>query len=109
MSQGPGWHNIRAHETDASEVDLLVGSIGLLVPVALMLRWRFLSAMFGPIDLILWPGSIFLLRGLEGQPSDFVIIRSYVMAIMANIGVYSVIGLLMWPVLRLAPRRRGRI
>jgi hypothetical protein len=85
------------------------GSIGLLIPVALILRCRFLSVTFGQIDLILWPSSILLLMGLEGQPSAFIVILSYAMAIMANISVYCVIGLLMWPVLRLVLRRRRLI
>ena len=84
------------------------GSIGLLVPVALILRRKFLGSTFGQIELILWPGSL-LLMGLEGQRSAFVIIMTYAMVIAANIVLYCVIGLLTWPVLRIALRRRGLI
>jgi hypothetical protein len=84
------------------------GSIGLLVPIALILRWKFLGAMFGQIELILWPSSI-LLIGLEGQHSAVSIIMAYAMVIVANIALYCVIGLLARPVLLLALRRRGPI
>ncbi len=84
------------------------GSIGLLVPVALILRWKFLGSTFGQIELILWPSSI-LLMGLAGQRSTFIIILSYAIDIVANIVLYCIIGLLMWPALRLALRRRGLI
>ncbi len=84
------------------------GSIGLLVPVALILRWKFLGSTFGQIELILWPSSI-LLMGLEGQNSTFTIILVYAMDIVANVVLYCIIGLLIWPALRPALRRRGLI
>jgi hypothetical protein len=84
------------------------GSIGLLVPVALILRWKFLGSTFGQIELILWPISI-LLMGLEGQRSAFIIILSYAMDIVATIVLYCIIGLLTWPVLRLALHRGSLI
>jgi hypothetical protein len=84
------------------------GSIGLLVPVALILRWKLLGSTFGQIELILWPSSI-MLMGLEGQRSVFIIILSYAMVIMANIVFYCVIGLLTWLFLRIAPRPRDLI
>jgi hypothetical protein len=84
------------------------GSMGLLVPVALILPWKLLGSMFGQIELILWPSSI-LLMGLEGQRSAFIIILFYAMVIVANVVFYCVIGLLTWPLLRLALRRRGLI
>ena len=84
------------------------GSIGLLVPVARILRWKLLNSTFGQIELILWPSSI-LLIGLEGQRSAFIIILWYAILIVANIVFYCVIGLLTWPLLRLALRRRGLI
>jgi hypothetical protein len=83
-------------------------SIGLLVPLALILRWKLLGSKFGQIELILWPSSI-LLIGLEGQRSAFIIILWYAIVIVANIFFYCVIGLLTWPLLRLALRRRGLI
>jgi hypothetical protein len=84
------------------------GSIGVLVPVALILRWKLLGSTFGQIELILWPSSI-LLMGLEGQRSAFIIILWYAIVIVANIVFYCVIGLLTWLLLRLALRRRGLI
>jgi hypothetical protein len=84
------------------------GSIGVLVPVALILRWKLLGSTFGQIELILWPSSI-LLMGLEGRRSAFIIILWYAIVIVANIVFYCVIGLLTWLLLRLALRRRGLI
>jgi len=84
------------------------GSTALLVPVALILRWKSLGSAFGRIELILWPSSI-LLMGLEGQHSAFIIILTYAMVIAANIVLYCVIGLLTWPVLSIALRRRGLV
>jgi hypothetical protein len=84
------------------------GVIGLLIPIALILRWKLLGSTFGQIELILWPSSI-LLIGLEGQRSAFVIVLWYAIFIVANIVFYCVIGLLTWPLLRLALRRRGPI
>jgi hypothetical protein len=82
------------------------GSVGLLVPAALILRWKVLGSKFGQIELILWPSSI-LLIGLEGQRSAFIIILWYAIVIVTNIVFYCVIGLLTWPLLRLALRRRA--
>jgi hypothetical protein len=82
------------------------GVAGLLVPTALILRWKWLGSTFGQFELILWPSSI-LLMGVEGQRSAFLIILSYATVIVVNIGLYCIIGLLTWPVIRLALRRRG--
>jgi hypothetical protein len=82
------------------------GSVGLLVPVTLILRWKFLGSNFGQIELILFPSSILLL-GLEGQPSAFIIVLCYAIVIVTNIVFYCVIGLLTWPLLRPALRRRA--
>jgi hypothetical protein len=84
------------------------GLVGLLVPAVLILRWKLLGSTFGRLELILWPSSI-LLMGLEGQRSAFIIILSYAIVIAVNIVLYCVIGLLMWPALRLALRPRGII
>src|ERR1035438_4619475 len=65
----------------------IAGKGGLLVPVALILRWKLLGSTFGQIELILWPSSI-LLMGLEGQRSAFIITLSYAMVIVANIVFY---------------------
>jgi hypothetical protein len=83
-------------------------SIGLLVPVVLILRWKLLGSTFGQTELILWPTSI-LLMGLEGQHSAFIIILFYAVVVMANIVFYCVIGSLTWLLLRPALRRRGVI
>jgi hypothetical protein len=87
---------------------LWTGLLGLLVPAALILRWKLLGSNFGQLELILWPSSI-VLMGIEGQPSTLTIILSYAIVIVANIFLYCVIGLLTWPMLRLTLRRRGLI
>jgi hypothetical protein len=86
------------------------GLLGLIVPAALILRWKLLGSIFGQLELILWPSSI-MLMGLDGptQRSAFDIIQFYAIVIVANMVLYCVIGLLTWPVLRLALRRRGLI
>jgi hypothetical protein len=84
------------------------GLVGLLVPAALILRWKLLGSIFGQIELILWPSSL-LLMGLEGQRSAFVTTLSYAIVIAANMVLYCLIGLATWPVLRLALRRRGLV
>jgi hypothetical protein len=84
------------------------GLVGLLVPPALILRWKLLGLIFGRLELILWPSSI-LLMGLEGQHSALLIILVYATVIVVNIVLYCIIGLLTWPVLRLALRRHGPI
>jgi hypothetical protein len=84
------------------------GLVGLLVPAALILRWKLLGSIFGRLELILWPSSI-LLMGLEGQRSALLMILSYATVIVVNIVLYCIIGLLTWSVLRLALRRRGPI
>lgn len=84
------------------------GSIGVLVPVAFILRWKLLGSTFGQLELIFWPSSI-LLIGLEGQRSVFTLILWYAMITVANISSYCVVGLLTWLLLRLALRRRSPI
>ena len=86
------------------------GLLGLLVPAALILRWKLLGSTFGQLELILWPSSI-MLMGLDGPAhrSAFDIILFYAIVIVANIVLYCVIGLLTWPVLRLVLRRRALI
>ena len=84
------------------------GLLGLLVPAALILRWRLLGSTFGHLELILWPSSI-MLMGLEGPTprSAFDIIQFYAIVIVVNMVLYFVVGLLMWPVVRLALLRRS--
>jgi len=84
------------------------GLVGLLVPAALILRWKLLGSIFGRLELILWPSSI-MLMGLEGptQRSAVDIIEFYAIVIAANVVLYCTIALATWPVLRLALRRRG--
>jgi hypothetical protein len=41
------------------------GLVGLLVPAALILRWKLLGSTFGQLEAVLWPSSI-ILMGLEG-------------------------------------------
>jgi hypothetical protein len=74
------------------------GLVGLLVPAALILRWKLLGSTFGQLEAVLWPSSI-ILMGLEGptQRSAFDIIQFYAIVIAANAVLYCVVGLLMCP------------
>jgi hypothetical protein len=86
------------------------GLIGLVVPAALILRWKLLGSIFGRLELILWPSSI-MLMGLDGptRRSAVDIIEFYAIVIVSNMVLYCLIGLVAWPVLRLALRRRSAI
>jgi hypothetical protein len=80
---------------------------GLVVPIALILRWKLLGSMFGRLELILWPSSI-MLMGLEGPTprTSIDIIEFYGIVIAMNMIVYAIVGLAAWPLLRLGFRRR---
>jgi hypothetical protein len=82
------------------------GLLGLLVPVALILRWKLLGSTFGQLELILWPSSIMLMGLAWPHRSVFDVIQFYAIVVVANMVLYCVIGLLTWPVVRLALRHR---
>lgn len=81
---------------------------GLIVPAVLILRWKVLGSIFGRLELILWPSSIMLL-GLEGPTprSSIDIIGFYAIVIAMNMALYAVVGTVLWPLLRIALRRRS--
>src|SRR4029077_4242997 len=81
------------------------GALGLLVPAVLLLRWKLLGIGFGRFEATLWPSSI-LMMCLEGSPTISTILLVFAIAVVANVLLYSLIGLLIWPVLRLFIRPR---
>ena len=62
--------------------------------------------LFGQLEAALWPSSIFTMS-LEGGPTILDILLVYAIALVAKVLLYSLIGLLIWPVLRLFLRQRG--
>lgn len=66
-----------------------------------MLRWQISGSGFGILEFTLWPASI-LLMGLEGNHSLSTILIVFAIVMAANILLYGMVGLLIWPVLRLA-------
>lgn len=82
------------------------GALGLLVPAVLLLRWKLFGIMFGQLEATLWPSSIFTI-GLEGNPTISTILFVYAVAFVVNVLLYSLIGLLIWPVLRFFLRQRA--
>lgn len=81
------------------------GSLGLLIPLALILGWKFLGWSFGLASVTFWPSSI-MLMGLDGprprSASD--IAEIYSIAVVSNIALYAVVGVLTWPILQLGQR-----
>jgi len=85
---------------------LYFGVLGLLVPAVLLLRWKLFGIMFGLLEATLWPSSIFTM-GLEGNPTIWNILLVYAIALVANVLLYSLAGLLIWPVFRFLLRQRA--
>jgi hypothetical protein len=82
------------------------GVLGVLVPALLLLRWKLFGVMFGEVEAIIWPSSIFTMA-LEGSPTIGNILFVYAIAFLANILLYSVVGLMTWPPLRFFLRRNA--
>jgi hypothetical protein len=83
------------------------GLLGLLVPAVLLLRWKLFDSGFGQFEATLWPSSIMTMV-LEGSVKMWDILVVYTIALVANIILYSVVGLLTWPVVRFVLRRRAQ-
>ena len=55
--------------------------------------------MFGQFEATLWPSSIVMI-GLNENSTASTILFAYAFAFIANALLYSLIGLLIWPLLR---------
>ena len=75
------------------------------VPLVLLLRWKLFGAMFGQFEGTLWPSSI-ITMALEGTHSAWDIFLVYAIALLANVVLYSLIGLLIWPLFRFVRSRK---
>jgi hypothetical protein len=64
----------------------LWGLAGLVVPVVLLLRWHLFHHSFGELELIVWPSSFILMLGNTFD--------AYAVAIVMNMALYSIVGLL---------------
>ena len=60
----------------------------MVVPVVLLLRWHLFHHSFGVLELIVWPSSFILMLG--NTPD------AYVVAIVMNMALYSIVGLGAW-------------
>lgn len=78
-------------------------AFGLLLPLALILRWKIGGAGFGTLELVLWPASI-MLMGLEGNHT-VAVLTTYTLLMAANVVLYAFVALLTWPLVRLVLRR----
>jgi hypothetical protein len=58
----------------------------LVVPVVLLLRWHLFDHAFGELELIIWPSSFILMLGNTPE--------AYAVAIVMNMALYSIVGLL---------------
>jgi hypothetical protein len=83
---------------------LRLGALGLLLPVAFIVRWQISGSGFGVLQFTLWPASI-ILMGLEGNHSISSILIVYAIALTANVLLYAIVGFLAWPALRFFLRR----
>jgi hypothetical protein len=77
---------------------ICAAALGLLVPAALLLRWKITGHVFGDLEVILWPTSMFLMV-LDGNHSLSTTITVYAIALAANVILYAIVGLLTWSVL----------
>lgn len=59
-------------------------ALGLLLPLAFMLRWQISGSGFGILEFTLWPASI-LLMGLEGNHGLSTILIVFAIVMAANI------------------------
>ena len=78
---------------------------GLCVPAILLFRWFFSKIGFGQFEATVWPSSICLMV-LEAPSTKMDIVEVYAIAILANVLLYSVVGLVTWPLLRIIAHRR---
>ena len=79
----------------------------MLVPAVFLLRWKLFGAIFGDLEATLWPSSIMTMV-LEGSHTIWDILLVYAVSLFANVLLYSLIGLLTWPVLRFVVHRRAQ-
>jgi hypothetical protein len=73
------------------------GFAGLVVPVVLLLRWHLFNHSFGYPELIVWPSSFVLMLGNTAD--------AYVVAIIMNMALYAVVGLLASRLFKILRRR----
>jgi hypothetical protein len=64
----------------------------LVVPLVLLLRWYLFHHSFGKLELIVWPSCFILMLGNTAD--------AYAVAIVMNMALYSIVGLLIFGILR---------
>jgi hypothetical protein len=84
-----------------------VGSVlGLIVPIALIVRSRVMHEPFGLTELLLYPGSIFLFDELPH--SRLYTIAVFGLSLMATAGLYALAGMIVYGIFWLFART-GRL
>jgi hypothetical protein len=88
---------------------LLFGAIGFLISAVAATRYFAFGHSFGELEAKLWPSSVMFLA-LEAPNTRTVdIVVVWIMAIIANVISYAVIGLLTWPLAYIVARVVARV
>ena len=78
--------------------------LGLIVPIALIVRTRVTHQLFGLTELLLYPGSIFLFDELPHSRRTNIAMFS--LSLMATIALYALAGMIVYGIFWLFGRRR---
>jgi hypothetical protein len=87
---------------------LLWGTLGLVISVLLLLRWKLTDSPFGQVEFILWPSSILTMGFDSPSPRKSFVVEVYSVIIAMNVVLYSLVGLLSSPLFFLVLRWRKR-
>ena len=80
--------------------------LGLIVPIALIVRTRVTHQLFGLTELLLYPGSIFLFDELPH--SRLTNITMFSLSLMATVALYALAGMIVYGIFWLFART-GRL
>jgi hypothetical protein len=77
----------------------VAASLGVLVPIGLIVRTLLLGRLFGsPLDLLLYPGSIFLFN--ESRHSSLYWLRTFGLSLMATVALYALAAMILFGIFR---------
>jgi hypothetical protein len=68
--------------------------LGLIVPIALIMRGQVTHKAFGLTELLLYPGSLFLFDDLPH--SRLTIITTFSLSLMATVALYALAGMIVY-------------
>jgi hypothetical protein len=86
---------------------LLFAGIGLLIPAVAETRYLVFAHGFGELEAKLWPSSLmfFALEAPDTRAIHIVIV--WVVAVVANVILYALFGVLTWPLVYIASHIRA--